>query len=394
MTEFDRRHMQSPKRPIFPALDAVRFLTAVIVMIYHLFFWKNGDVPDASQTTDLFWRFGWVGVEIFFTLSGLVIALSAQKSTPIKFLIDRTVRLAPTIWICATTTLVGTLALAPSLNVGRLLNDYLWTVILRPVGGHIDIVYWTLTVEISFYALICFLLFRSNFRTLVRVLIAVGLVSTAYDSILALAPYIHAYIPRLTDAIAASSKFHLARLLLLRHGCFFALGVLIWSLKEDSRPKYCLLLIAIFFLGGTLEVWYSAQRQILDLSAHGLSSSQQLSVAQPVIAWLIGISLIFLSRLLRAEKMHTGFNLVSSLRYLGLLTFPIYLLHNNFGMLIEDKITQFGVDETAAGFAAMLIVICASSLVVSLLEPRLSRVLKANLQKAAARWNRGATEFG
>lgn len=386
--------MKLLKRPIYPALDAVRFLTATIVMIYHLFFWKNGDVPDASQTTDLFWRFGWVGVEIFFTLSGLVIALSAQQSTPVKFLIDRTVRLAPTIWICATATLVGTLALAPSVNVARLLSDYLWTVILRPVGDHIDIVYWTLTVEISFYALICFLLFRSNFRTLVRVLIAVGILSTAYDSILALAPYTHAYVPRLTDVVAVSSKFHLSRLLLLRHGCFFALGVLIWSLKEHSRPKGCLVLIALFFLGGTLEVWYSAQRQLLDLSTRGLSTSQQLPAVQPVIAWLVGITLIFLSRLLRAEKMRGGFNLVSLLRYLGLLTFPIYLLHNNFGMLIEDKIAHFGVGETTAGFAAMIIVLGASSLVVSLLEPHLSRALKTILQKAAARWNRGATEFG
>ncbi|TIT70941.1 MAG: acyltransferase, partial [Mesorhizobium sp.] len=44
---------------------------------------------------------GWVGVQVFFVISGFVIAFSAENSTPLKFFEARVRRLAPAVWVCA-----------------------------------------------------------------------------------------------------------------------------------------------------------------------------------------------------------------------------------------------------------------------------------------------------
>jgi peptidoglycan/LPS O-acetylase OafA/YrhL len=360
------------QRSVYSALDIVRFLTAVLVMIYHLFFWRNGDV-----TRDLavqFWRFGWVGVEIFFTLSGLVIALSAQYSSPRKFLIDRVARLAPTVWICATATLIGTLALAPETVTHQLLFEYLRTVVLDPSGSHIDIVYWTLTVEVAFYAVVLLVVLLTSFQRLIPVMIIIGVASSAFDIILSFSPFLKG---PLVAAVAAAAQHHTSRLLLLRHGCFFALGVLIWSLKSELRPRYCLAWIGFFFAAATLEVWYSAVDQLADVPILHFSSSA------PVVAWTIGAVLIFLARLMPPVQLKPGLNVAITLRFAGLLTFPIYLLHNSLGMLFEASLIRRGSGPLAAGFIAMTSILAIAVVVTSMVEPPLARSLKSFLNKAS-----------
>ena len=95
----------------FSLLDPLRFGAALGVAVFHLMFWSwawpSIGVPpgfehfvaaDVQFPTDApFTWFGWVGVEIFFVISGFVIANSASKSSATEFLFSRALRLYPAV---------------------------------------------------------------------------------------------------------------------------------------------------------------------------------------------------------------------------------------------------------------------------------------------------------
>src|SRR6266403_2102841 len=97
-------------------LDLVRYFAAALVLVFHLSIvsWNllglspNYGVADAPQYPELsFLSVGWVGVEIFFVLSGFVIAESANGKSAYVFFKGRAGRLLPSIWICATMALAA-----------------------------------------------------------------------------------------------------------------------------------------------------------------------------------------------------------------------------------------------------------------------------------------------
>jgi peptidoglycan/LPS O-acetylase OafA/YrhL len=140
----------------------LRFFAALIVCLYHIAFlsWIKPD-SAASIISGNTYRFddfsgvlsvGWVGVEIFFVISGFVIAFSANVGAW-HFLRGRILRLYPAVWFC------GPFALAISLSSGAFPFSEFPTRIVRslllwPKGNWVDGVYWTLGIEMSFYFLV------------------------------------------------------------------------------------------------------------------------------------------------------------------------------------------------------------------------------------------------
>ena len=140
-------------------LDALRVFAALIVVAVHFGFtlWAPGNNPLGVPTHsyDLLFPYtqsGWVGVQIFFVLSGFVIAYSAYSAQAMGFLRQRLVRLVPGLALCATFTAV--FAVGAHLYPARLAFT-LWrnSVIFRPASNYIDGCHWTLPIEMSFYLL-------------------------------------------------------------------------------------------------------------------------------------------------------------------------------------------------------------------------------------------------
>lgn len=84
----NNRTQLNPRHVI--GLDALRFIAAMLVVAYHYGFWFWVDPSPVSSPglqhlisfPELFssTHFGWVGVQIFFVISGFVIAFSGERA--------------------------------------------------------------------------------------------------------------------------------------------------------------------------------------------------------------------------------------------------------------------------------------------------------------------------
>ena len=148
-------------------LDLLRFAAALAVMAHHFTgvprgSW-NGDPRIIFPSLSVVTRFGHLGVNLFFLISGFVILMSAWGRTPGDFAISRVVRLFPAYWFGVVLSfalfelpgLVG----APLGARSRLLPNL--TMLQEGVGaGSMELPYWTLWVELHFYVLIALFVWR------------------------------------------------------------------------------------------------------------------------------------------------------------------------------------------------------------------------------------------
>jgi peptidoglycan/LPS O-acetylase OafA/YrhL len=145
-------------------LDGLRLVAALAVAVYHLSVaWRVDGVhppayflPVASHVT----VYGFLGVELFFLISGFVIAMSGWGRPLGAFFASRVSRLYPAYWAGVVVTTLVVLVLPVSRGVpvsglpgpaGVLVN---LTMLQEPLGVRaVDTVYWTLFVELRFYLL-------------------------------------------------------------------------------------------------------------------------------------------------------------------------------------------------------------------------------------------------
>lgn len=153
------------------ALDFLRFVAVLLVLLRH------AAVPAAEEPFfDLFSMLrqgGWIGVDLFFTISGFLIAnLFYREITlhgsvrPLRFLLRRAFKIYPLFWVFIVFTLIGRHFEGSPVGTKQLLTElfFLQNYYLGhwPVGlwAHT----WSLAAEEHFYLLIAFLFFLAAWR--------------------------------------------------------------------------------------------------------------------------------------------------------------------------------------------------------------------------------------
>jgi len=375
-----------------PLLDPLRFAAALGVAIFHQMFWSwawtSIGVPGFERTVAAdviypsaaaFTWFGWVGVEIFFVISGFVIANSASTSSPGAFLLGRALRLYPAVWVCATATLL-VLLLSGSGPATDVIVPYLHAMLMVPkgvTGQWLDEVYWTLAAETAFYGLVfCAMLTRKI--TLRHLAFGLTIYSAIFNAVALVVlscttPSDLPYLIMLMFRVPCAA-------FLLTHGCFFALGI--WLFISANRRLTALeqVAVAVTCLSGAAEIYFFASFLLTSVPAIA-----DQSALVPVMVWAAAVLLIALAAI--RSRRSAGIPAPESpayLRTLGLITYPLYLTHNVIGAAIIRALVDAGLDATSALWIALGLLVLVCWVICTKIEP----AVRSALMQALAYYGR------
>jgi exopolysaccharide production protein ExoZ len=126
---------------MFNNLQALRAYAALSVAMFHF---------SLVPATAMPWQYGSFGVDLFFVLSGFIIAYSSDRD-PRHFLIHRAIRVLPPYWIA---TSIGALLVMLAMPLDAAMGWYGQSLIfLTSPEGRPPIIFvgWTLVYELAFY---------------------------------------------------------------------------------------------------------------------------------------------------------------------------------------------------------------------------------------------------
>lgn len=353
--------MSAEPKAALLALDLVRFACAALVVAFHYL----TVFPLASTSPTLLfdaalrlpgggarWTWcGWVGVEVFFMVSGNVIALSAAGSTLRGFLGRRVLRLAPAAWVCASLTALVLLC-GSMLGIGEIALRWLRSVAFWPSGAHVDTVYWTLAVETGFYLLVASVL-RGRADDAVRLeRIAYGL--TLWSALY----WGNALVTGASPDAAVETPL---RLVLMPHGAFFALGMLLWAIRSAGPSVWRIAGTALALATASVEITIHARTMI---GVVGIDPSPLV----PLALFATCVVVIAGASPLQRPLAKIGTTRIATL---GRMTYPLYLLHQVVGAALIAGLCRAGMPGTVALTATALLVLGAAYLVATRAEPAL-----------------------
>ncbi|MGU3316910.1 acyltransferase family protein [Sphingomonas sp. M6A6_1c] len=368
-------------------LDLLRLMAALMVTVYHLTYleWANPHSRGAEAAA-LFrvysgWtRYvdtGWVGVQIFFVISGFVIAFTANGRTAASFLRGRILRLVPGIWICATVSVFA--LLADGTPVMTTLKLYALSLALFPTGPWVASSYWTLPLEIVFYAMVFVVLWRRRFDQFESVVLALGTISLLAWIVTIAAKAIPG---PLESAVVAITSHRLAKLLLVQHGCFFAIGAMIWIIHNWGATRSRIAIVAAFLVAGMMQIGMEA----VNASAW---AGLPMSPVPPIVALMGALAFVVASLRWNAAAHRMLGRGTFVVRQLGLMTFPVYLLHQPLGLSLSRLQLRAGMSPGATLLVSVSVILIVAWLVVTYLEPSFRRGLSDRLDRLEAyriRW--------
>jgi peptidoglycan/LPS O-acetylase OafA/YrhL len=360
-------------------LDLLRLFAAALVVLDHFgaFSATEPDVgrPFAFPVLNFATRFGWVGVEIFFVISGFVIALSARGASPSAFLKRRALRIFPALWVCS---LVSVVALA-AINTppGELAVSFVHSIVLSPRGPYVDGAIWSLIVEAVFYLLVWIVLLTRSFDRLDGIAATLGIASAAFLAIFCLA-LLFPDVP-LAASVATGFERFIFKALLLRYGVFFALGMILWLGFEYGFTRNRKILGFVLAAFGVVEIAIQAISE--STQAVIISAVPPFEAAIiPIAVWSVGMAVLIASVFFRtriAELLEPRRTLVTRL---GLLTFPLYLNHYTLGRVMVYSLMSAHLPRPAV-LAISLGFVCGSSWLIMLIpEPAIQARLRKLLR--------------
>ncbi len=342
-------------------IDGLRGLSIVTVALWHLYgptyarllpFGRDyAAVPVIGQ--------GWVGVQMFFLISGMVIFMTLERCRGFgDFMARRFLRLFPAMAIASAilfafhraTNLPAPegppdwLDLLPGLTF---VSPSFYHAILHLSVRTLDDVYWTLHVEVAFYALFGFLFFRFGWRVAV-----IGLIASAV-AIIAARPVV-ALIGAPSIVLRVVEPFEWLQ---FQQFGWFASGAIFAKARETGSDR-------LFVAAAGIAL------------ASAIVFQAPAGIDPPSRVALIVVALVFTA----AQRWRALQRVLSSwpLLMLGFISYPLYLLHNYLGLMMTAVVVRVlpGLPSVLAPLPGLLGIGMLSWLIATRAEPAMRDVLR------------------
>jgi len=350
------------------SLDLLRLVAALAVLLFHVTArdhgrWAGGLPAEVLPHLAPVTRYGYLGVHLFFVISGFVVLTSARGRSTRAFVASRVSRLYPAYW--AAVLLTAALRWAWPAFEARTPAEVLvnLTMLQDPLGvARVDGVYWTLWVELQFYVL-------------VALLVRAGPGSRRVLAFSAVAPVAAAGVT-LTRPDAAGV------LTLVEWLPLFCAGMVLSLIHRDrSRPVlWCALALDV-----TLAAAVAAVRtpRAVDAIASGTPTS-----AAVVVAGVVGAVVLVAVCTLRVRDRGPRWFTVA-----GLLTYPLYLTHEYVAWATVEALSpRLGTGLTLAVATAVCLAVAAAVHLV--VERPVQQPLRRLLDRPRVRRRAGPAPVG
>ena len=341
-------------------IDGLRAIAALSVVAFH-YTTRFDQVFHHVAPTGFELPLGYLGVNLFFAISGFVIYLTLDGiRAPLDFVISRFSRLFPTYWIAVALTwsIVAIVGL-PGYGV-TWKEAFINLTMLQSFFSvrDVDSVYWSLQVELLFYVWMLVLWVLGLLRH--SAAICVGWVAIA-----GAATFVEI-------VLGMKVSFALKHFLLLEWIPWFVLGMIAYvTLRERTFGlKY----------GSAVVVAIAA------IAARNNTPSTILAVAVFGIVWAAS------RRKLRLLEW-------KPLVFFGMISYPLYLVHEQIGWIIITKVEAQLAAPWIAILAALFFVTVLATLLHKLIETPGSRNIRKIYKKSTyaasmLNFNRARWAFG
>ncbi|MFS0562948.1 acyltransferase [Terribacillus sp. 179-K 1B1 HS] len=334
-------------------LDALRGIAALAVVFYHYTTRYSELFPD-SHHSNLNFVLGHFGVNLFFIVSGFVIFMSIRNNSSSKdFVVKRAIRLYPAYIFAVIFTFICVMLYGLEERRVSMLEGVLNLTMFQgfiPGIDHVDGVYWTLVVELTFYAVITILIFTKLINKIETIAIIWLMFSAAIKTVNIL---VANNIVQLLDTYSISSYAHL-----------FIAGMMFYKIWQGaSKYHYFVLLSALVY----------------DYVFFDLANNLVTSVFFLLFMLMLNGNLAFLS--------------VKPLLFLGTISYSLYLIHQNIGYIIIDFMYRHDLTSDFVLILPVGVSIMLSAIVTFYIEQPIQRYLSSKLKRQPLVTKKTVTEI-
>ncbi len=303
----------STKHQRLDYLDLLRVVALGFVILFHYLFSSisKGGVDSVSLSSFAsIAKYGYLGVELFFMISGFVILYSTNRTAG-QFVKRRFLRLFPMFWMAIILIYLTTL-LPVWERPAPPFSKFLWNLTMIPTAfgqTRLDAAHWFLVRELQFYLVVAFVLAIGKGKLLPKI------------------------FPVWAFVICIWNLLNLPDFNIWYFSGYFSLitgGAIIYSIREWGwNPLRAIGLLSAYV--GAIDTRNSIIPVIEDRRNTDYSGA--------VIS--IVVTGIFLLMLLTLVKNISQFK-ISWIGFAGVMTYPLYLIHCRIGLTIVQR---FGNDE-------------------------------------------------